>query len=389
MYAKTVYGIMYDSRVYFDHNATTPVDPLVADVVDSSTRDLFGNPSSIHKEGRSARAALDEARQDLALFLNCSPLEILFTASGSESNNLAIIGAANALKVKGSHLITSSVEHPSVLKTFQYLEKQGWRVSYLSVDSKGRLDLGELELSIEDDTVLISLMMANNETGVIFPVREAAAIARKRGVLFHSDAVQAAGKIDVDVSSLGLDMLSIAGHKLYAPKGIGALYVKEGLRLEPFVHGGGQEFGLRAGTENLPAIMGLAKAVSISRSILADESARLMQLKSYIKDGVKRIFPDIVFNGSLEEVLPNTLSLSFKGISAESLIMAFDLEGFSLSAGSACASGALKRSHVLCAMGLDEEAIDGTLRVSLGRGNTMEDAEGFLDTLNTILKRLN
>lgn len=380
--------MMHDSRVYFDHNATTPVDPQVADVVDKATRELFGNPSSIHKDGRRARRALDDARRDLSLVLNCNASEIFYTASGSESNNLAIIGAAYALKSKGSHLITSTVEHPSVLKTFQYLEKQGWRVSYLKVDSKGRLDLEDLELSITNDTILISLMMANNETGVIFPVKEATAIARKRGVLFHSDAVQAVGKIDVDVSSLGLDMLSIAGHKLYAPKGIGALYVKEGLKIEPLIHGGGQEFGLRPGTENLPAILGLASATAISKSILADESARLMELKTELKKGIERIFPGIVFNGFFEDSLPNTLSLSFKGISAESIIIAFDLEGFSLSAGSACSSGAISRSHVLSAMGLDEEVIDGTLRISLGRGNTMADVERFLEVLPTILNRL-
>ena len=380
--------MMHDSRVYFDHNATTPVDPRVAEVVDKATRELFGNPSSIHKDGRRARRALDDARRDLSLVLNCNASEIFYTASGSESNNLAIIGAAYALKSKGSHLITSTVEHPSVLKTFQYLEKQGWRVSYLKVDSKGRLDLEDLELSITNDTILISLMMANNETGVIFPVKEATAIARKRGVLFHSDAVQAVGKIDVDVSSLGLDMLSIAGHKLYAPKGIGALYVKEGLKIEPLIHGGGQEFGLRPGTENLPAILGLASATAISKSILADESARLMELKTELKKGIERIFPGIVFNGFFEDSLPNTLSLSFKGISAESIIIAFDLEGFSLSAGSACSSGAISRSHVLSAMGLDEEVIDGTLRISLGRGNTMADVERFLEVLPTILNRL-
>lgn len=380
--------MMHDSRVYFDHNATTPVDPRVAEVVDKATRELFGNPSSIHKDGRRARRALDDARRDLSLVLNCNTSEILFTASGSESNNLAIVGAAYALKSKGSHIITSTVEHPSVLKTFQYLEKQGWRVSYLQVDSKGRLDLDDLELSITDETTLISLMMANNETGVIFPVKEAAAIARERGVLFHSDAVQAVGKIDVDVLSLGLDMLSIAGHKLYAPKGIGALYVKEGLKIEPLIHGGGQEFGLRAGTENLPAILGLVSATAISKSILADESARLMELKTELKKGIERIFPDIVINGFFEDSLPNTVSLSFRGISAESIIIAFDLEGFSLSAGSACSSGAISRSHVLRAMGLDEEVIDGTLRISLGRGNTMADVERFLEVLPSILNRL-
>ena len=380
---------MHDSRVYFDHNATTPVDPQVAGVVDRATRELFGNPSSIHKEGRMARRALDDARRDLSLVLNCNASEIFFTASGSESNNLAIIGAATALKSKGSHLITSNVEHPSVLKTFKYLEKQGWRVSYLEVDEKGRLDLEALESLITDDTALVSIMMANNETGAIFPVKEAAAIAGKRGALFHSDAVQAAGKIDVDVQKLGLHMLSIAGHKIYAPKGIGALYIKEGLKVEPLIHGGGQESGLRAGTENLPAILGLASAASISKSVLAAESARLKEIKSYLIDGVERIFPEIVFNGFFEDSLPNTLSLSFKGISAESIIIAFDLEGFSLSAGSACASGAINRSHVLCAMGLNDETIDGTIRISLGRGNTMTDAERFLEVLPKILKRLN
>lgn len=381
--------MMDDSRVYFDHNATTHVDPQVADVVDKATRELFGNPSSIHKDGRSARRALDDARQDLSSFLNCNAGEILFTASGSESNNLAIIGAAYALKSKGSHIITSTVEHPSVLKTFQYLEKQGWRVSYLKVDSNGRLDLEDLELSITDETTLVSLMMANNETGVIFPVKEAAAITRKRGVLFHSDAVQAAGKIDVDVSSLGVDLLSVAGHKLYAPKGIGALYVKDGLKIQTLIHGGGQEFGLRAGTENLPGILGLASAADISKSILVAEAVRLTELKSYLKKGIERIFPDILLNGFFEDSLPNTLSVSFKGISAESLIIAFDLEGFSLSAGSACASGAISSSHVLAAMGLDDEVIAGTVRISLGRGNTKADVERFLDLLPSIINRLN
>lgn len=389
MYSSIVYGMMDDSRVYFDHNATTPVDPQVAHVVDKATRELFGNPSSIHKDGRKARKALDDARQDLSSFLNCNVREIFFTASGSESNNLAIIGAAYALKSKGTHLITSTVEHPSVLKTFQYLEKQGWKLSYLKVDSKGRLDLEDLESSITDDTSLVSLMMANNETGVIFPVKEAAAIARKRGVLFHSDAVQAVGKIDVDALNLGVDFLSIAGHKLYAPKGIGALYIKEGLKIKPLIHGGGQEFGLRAGTENLPGILGLAKATAISKSILAGESARLMDLKSYLKEGIERVVPDILFNSFFEDSLPNTLSVSFKGISAESFIIAFDLEGFSLSAGSACASGAISSSHVLVAMGLDDEVIAGTVRISLGRDNTKADVERFLDLLPTILTRLN
>jgi len=381
--------MMHDKRVYFDHNATTPVDPQVADVVDKAVRDIFGNPSSIHKDGRRARGALDEARQGMASFLSCKAAEIFFTASGSESNNLAIIGTAYALKSKGLHIITSTVEHPSVLKTYQYLEKQGWKVRYLDVDSRGQLDLAEYESSITDDTVLVSLMMANNETGVIFPIRKLAAIARENGVLFHSDAVQAVGKIDVDISELGIDLLSVAGHKFHAPKGVGVLYVREGLKIEPVIHGGGQELGLRAGTENLPSIMGLACAAAISNERLAAESERLLELTSCLMTGIKSIYPDIAINSDLEHKLPNTLSVSFKGISAESLIIAFDLEGFSLSAGSACASGAISRSHVLSAMGLDEETIDGTLRISLGRGNTMAEGERFLEVLPTILNRLN
>lgn len=381
--------MMHDKRVYFDHNATTPVDPQVADVVDKAVRDIFGNPSSIHKDGRRARSALDEARQGMASFLSCKAAEIFFTASGSESNNLAIIGTAYAFKSKGLQIITSTVEHPSVLKTFQYLEKQGWKVRYLDVDSRGQLDLAEYESSITNDTVLVSLMMANNETGVIFPIRKLAAIARENGVLFHSDAVQAVGKIDVDISDLGIDLLSVAGHKFHAPKGVGALYVREGLKIEPVIHGGGQELGLRAGTENLPGIMGLACAAAISTERLADESARLLELTSSLMAGIKSICPDIVINSDLEHKLPNTLSVSFKGISAESLIIAFDLEGFSLSAGSACASGAISSSHVLAAMGLDDEVIAGTLRISLGRGNSKTEVERFLDLLPSILNRLN
>ena len=375
-------------RVYFDYNATTPPDPQVIRVMETGQRDLFGNPSSIHREGCAAKRILDDARDQVSQFLGCASDEIIFTGSGSESNNLAIKGAIEGCRVKGSHIVTSLVEHPSVLKSFKYLEKKGWKVSYLPVDNKGLINLDELNSIVNNETILVSLILANNETGVVSPIKEAAAIAKEKGALFHTDAVQAIGKIPVNVDDLGVDLLSLAGHKFYGPKGAAALYVRKGVNIEAQIHGGGQESSLRAGTENIPAIMGLSEALKLVKAILPVEQEKLKGLRDLLATGIAGSVENISINGDKMEQLPNTLSASFHGVSAESLIMALDLEGFSLSAGSACASGAINPSHVLTAMGLDEEKIKGTIRISLGRWNTREDVERFLNILPSIIKRL-
>ena len=375
-------------RVYFDYNATTPPDPQVIRVMETGQRDIFGNPSSIHREGCAAKRILDDARDQVSQLLGCASDEIIFTGSGSESNNLAIKGFIEGCREKGSHIVTSLVEHPSVLKSVQYLEKKGWKVSYLPVDNKGLINLDELTSIVNNETILVSLILANNETGVVSPIKEAAAIAKEKGALFHTDAVQAIGKIPVNVDDLGVDLLSLAGHKFYGPKGAAALYVRKGVNIEAQIHGGGQESSLRAGTENIPAIMGLSEALKLVKAILPVEQEKLKGLRDLLATGIAGSVENISINGDKMEQLPNTLSASFHGVSAESLIMALDLEGFSLSAGSACASGAINLSHVLTAMGLDEEKIKGTIRISLGRWNTREDVERFLNILPSIIKRL-
>lgn len=375
-------------RVYFDYNATTPVDPAVAEAVTESISNVYGNPSSLHAEGCASKNRLDDGRESVASLINCLPSELIFTGSGSEANNLAIKGVAEALAGKGRHIISSTVEHPSVIKTLLYLEEKGWEISLLSVDKAGQIDLAELDLALRDDTVLVSLMLANNETGVLFPLADVAEMVHKRGALFHSDAVQAVGKVDVDVKALDLDLLSLAGHKFYAPKGIGALYVRKGLELSPLVHGGGQELGRRAGTESLSGIAALAEAASIAKSKIPVESERIGAMRDSLKAGLKKNLDGVIFNAEDSPLLPNTLSVSFCGVSAESLLISLDLEGFAVSAGSACSSGALSGSPVLIAMGLDKAVIEGTLRISLGRWTTGEDVERFLKVLPPIIERL-
>ncbi len=374
-------------RIYFDYNATTPVDPRVAEAVSTALKNVYGNPSSGHGEGRAAMQLLEESREKVAGLINCRPDEIVFTGSGSESNNLAIKGVAEAFCGKPAHFITSKVEHPSVLNVFDYLEKKGFDITCLDVDRLGLPSSDALRSALRDDTVLVSIMMANNETGALLPVKELAAVAKERDVLFHTDAVQAVGKVPVDVKALDVDFLSLAGHKFYAPKGVGALYVRKGLKLEPLVHGGGQELGRRGGTENLPGISGLAEASEIAQANVTTEQNRLRELVSYLRESLAASF-NVVFNNDENSSLPNTINAAFMGISGESLLMALDLEGIAISAGSACSSGALKASHVLSAMGLDEETIRGTVRISLGRWSSRDEADRLLELLGRIVPRL-
>lgn len=375
-------------RIYFDYNATTPVDPQVAGAVSSCLASVYGNPSSIHAEGRTSHVFIDEARENVAGLLNCDPSEIIFTGCGSESNNTAIKGVAGKYEKKGRHIVTSRVEHPSILRTLDYLAEKGWKITYLDVDAKGNIDLEGLSASIGSETVLVSLMMANNETGCLFPIKKAAAIAHEKGVIFHTDAVQAVGKIHVDVNDLGVDLLSLAAHKFYGPKGVGALYAKKTIELAPLIHGGGQEFGKRGGTENLGGISGMSAAAVLVRKNLNEEMNKIKGLTDYLKCELKDKIKNIVFLPDHENKLSNTLCIGFRGLSGESLLMALDLEGIAVSAGSACSSGALSPSHVLTAMGIDDTLVNSAIRISLGRWSSRDEIDAFLKILTKIVDQL-
>jgi len=371
-----------------DHNATTPLHPEALDAMLPFLKDNFGNPSSIHWAGRGVKKYIDEAREKVASLLNADPSEIVFTGGGSEGDNLAIKGVANVLKKKSNHIITTQVEHPAVLTTCQYMEKRGCKVTYLPVDHDGVIDLDDLRDSITKKTVLISIMYANNETGTLFPVKEAGEIAADNGIIFHTDAVQAVGKIPIDTKDMKVNLLSLSGHKLYGPKGIGCLYVKKGTPLVPLIHGGHQEGGRRAGTENIPGIVGLGKACEIVNRDMESQSKHITKLRDRLYKGIIDKLDHVKLNGHTINRIPNTLNLSFEFIEGESLLLNLDLEGIAVSSGSACTSGSLKPSHVLTAMDITPEIAQGSLRFSLGLGNTEEDVEYVLGVLPEIVNRL-
>lgn len=375
-------------RIYMDHNATTPIHPQVLEAMMPFFREEFGNASSIHWAGRQVKKHLDEAHEQVASLLHASPEEILFTGCGTESDNMAIKGVALAQKDKGRHIITSQVEHHAVLHTCQFLETWGWEVTYLPVDGEGMLDLEELRRAIRADTVLISLMFANNETGTLFPVRQIGEIAREKKITFHTDAIQAVGKAPIDLQSLPVDILSLSGHKLYAPKGIGAQYIRRGTKCAPLIHGGGQERSRRAGTENIPYIAGLGKACELARRDLALRRNQLQALRDRLEQGIRGSIPEVKLNGHSTERLPNTLNMSFLFIEGESLLLNLDLEGIAVSSGSACTSGSLEPSHVLLAMGIPHEIAQGAIRFGLGYTNTEEDVDEVLRVLPGIVQRL-
>jgi len=371
-------------RIYLDHNATTPLDHEVRELMTACLQDgYFGNPSSIYREGKKARFAVDAARRSIARMLNCTARRLVFTGGGSESNNLAIKGTAFAGANGKNHIVTSSIEHPSVLAPCKWLESHGYRVTYLAVDEDGRIDPDDLAASITDRTCLVTLMSANNETGTLQPVAELASIARERSVLFHTDAVQAAGKVPVDVEELGADLLSISGHKLHGPKGVGALYVRKGIKLEPVVSGGGQEWGLRAGTENLIGIVGFGKAADLAVQNL-QEMDRVRRLRDRLEKGILKIIPGARVNSHPGERLPNTLNVTLPGLRGESVVLALDQKGVALSSGSACRSGSPKPSHALLAMGLSEEDAHCALRFSLGRENNTDEIDRTLSILEDV-----
>lgn len=376
-------------QVYLDNNATTPIDEEVFKAMEPFIKDNWGNPSSIHFAGRGPREAIDNAREQVAKFLNCDTSEVVFTSSGSEGDNMAIKGIAfsKAAKKKGNHIITTRVEHPAVLATIKYLEKEGFDVTYLNVDKDGLLSIKELEDAITDKTILISVMYANNDTGVIFPIKEIGAIARKNKIVFHTDAVQASGKLPLDVKDLNVDLLTISAHKVYGPKGVGALYVRKGVRVTPLIHGGHHERNRRAGTENTSGIVGFGRAVEIAASKMEPENKRLSALRDKIEEALMEL-PYVSRNGHKDKRLPNTSNLSFEYIEGEGLLLSMDMVGIAASSGSACTSGSLESSHVLLAMGVPVEISHGSLRFSLGRFTTEEDVDYLIEQMPAIVNRI-
>jgi len=372
--------------VYFDHAATTPVDPLVLEAMLPYFSEHYGNPSELHRLGREARAAVEAARAQVAAVLGAGEKEIVFTAGGTESDNLALFGSL--ARYQPGHLIVSAIEHPAVMEAARALNRLGWAVDFVPVDGDGIVDLDAYEQAFRDDTRLVSVMFANNVVGSVQPVATLARIAHERGALFHTDAVQAVGSVPVDVAELGVDMLSLSGHKLYGPKGIGALYVKRGTRLQPIVHGGGHERRLRSGTENVPGIVGLGVAMTIAAEQLPEVRPRLERLRDKLAAGVIERIPEVTYLGHPTERLPGNVSFSVRYVEGESMLLQLDSRGFMVSSGSACASGSLEPSHVVLALGLGAEEAHGSMRISLGRENTEEEADAFLEAFPLIVDKL-
>ncbi|GAB4350050.1 MAG: cysteine desulfurase NifS [Candidatus Abyssubacteria bacterium] len=375
-------------RVYLDHNATAPMNPEVLSAMMPFFEQKFGNASSIHSFGREAGEAVAVAREQVAALIGAEPANIVFTSGGTESDNLAVKGIAYANEKKGKHIITSQIEHHAVLNTCKYLEKRGFEVTYLNVDTYGKVDLDQLRDSIRKDTILISVMHGNNEIGTVQDIEAIGAIAAEKGVYFHTDAVQTCGKLPVDVSGAKASLLSMSAHKMYGPKGVGALYVRKGTRLIPLQHGGHHESNRRAGTENVPGIVGLGKACEIARATMAQSSPRMAELRDHLQKELVERIEDTVVNGHPTDRLPNTLNICFRYVEGESMIMMLDMKGIAVSSGSACTSGSLDPSHVLLAIGLSHEIAHGSLRFSLGVGTTREEIDYVAQTLPEIVDRL-
>lgn len=379
---------MADRFVYLDHAATTSVRPEVLEAMLPYFSEKYANPSSIYSMAQESKAAIDNAREKVAAAIGANPQELYFTSGGTEADNWAIKGVAYKNRDKGRHIITTSIEHHAVLHTCQYLEKEGFDVTYLPVDEKGFVSPSQVEDAIRDDTVLISIMYANNEIGTIQPIEEIGTIAKEHGIPLHTDAVQAVGNIHIDVEKLGIDLLSMSAHKFYGPKGVGALYVRKGVNLEPYIHGGAQERGKRASTENVPGIVGMGKAIELAASNIDSYNKKLLELRDMTIDGILAKIPYVRLNGDREKRLPGNVNFSFEFIEGESLLLLLDMAGICASSGSACTSGSLDPSHVLIAIGLPHEIAHGSLRLSFGWDNTREDVEYLLEVLPNIVKRL-
>jgi cysteine desulfurase len=376
-------------RIYLDHNATTPPHAEVVDAVSRTMRDIIGNPSSVHAFGQEARAALETARAEVATLIGASPSELVFTAGGSEADNFALRGVAFALEgSERREIVSSAIEHEAVLNTARALARRGWTFTLLPVGPSGIVEPEALEAAISGRTALVSVMHANNEIGTIQPIERLARIAHEHGAVMHTDAVQSVGKIPVDAHGLGVDLLSLAGHKFYGPKGTGALWIRRGTRLAPFLTGGRQERNRRAGTENLPGLVGLGVAAAVASRDQAREAERVGMLRDRLEQGILERVPGTAVNGTADARVPNTANISFDRIEAESLLIALDLEGIAVSTGSACSSGTLEPSHVLKAMGLGASRAQSSLRFSLGRGNTDADVDRVLDVLPGAVEKL-
>ncbi|OIO80598.1 MAG: cysteine desulfurase NifS [Candidatus Omnitrophica bacterium CG_4_8_14_3_um_filter_43_15] len=377
-----------DKLIYFDNNATTPVALKVFKAMEPFYKDEYGNASSIHAKGRPARLAIDKARHAIASLIGASDEDIIFTSGGTESDNIAIKGAVLANSSKGNHIITSKTEHSAVLATCKFMEKNGFTVTYLPVNKYGMVLPDDLKNAITEKTVLVTIMHANNETGTINPIKELAAIAKEKKVLFHTDAVQSFGKLDTDAGNLGVDLLSVSAHKIHGPKGVGALYVKKGVKITPLTHGGHHERKLRAGTENVPGIIGFAKAAELISVDRENKNQALTNLRNRLHNGISEKINNVYLNGHPTQRLPGTLNLSFRYIEGESIMLNLDMQGVCVSTGSACTSGTLEPSHVLTAMGVAVDIAQGSIRFSLSDINTQSEVDYCISILPEIIKRL-
>lgn len=376
-------------RIYLDHSATTPVDPEVATLMMTYYTEKYGNPSSVHSFGREAKQALEEARRQVAELIGATPQEVTFTSGGTEADNLAILGTAEAMRKKGRHLITSAIEHHAVLETCEYLAKNGFELTVIPVDSEGIVSAEDVRQAIRPDTIIISVMHANNEVGAIQPITELGKLAKEHGITFHVDAVQSLGKIPINVKEMNIDLLTVSSHKIYGPKGVGALYVRKGVRLVPLAHGGSQEKKRRSGTENTPGIIGFGKACELIGKRMAEEAELQTKLRDKLMNGIQERIEFVKVNGPLgEKRLSNNVNVSIRFVEGESLLLSLDMLGIAASSGSACTSGSLDPSHVLLAMGLVHEIAHGSLRFSLGRQNTEEEIDYVLEQLPKIVERL-
>ncbi len=377
-----------NKKIYMDNAATTPVKKEVLDEMIPYFTELYGNPSSVYELGRKSKMAIEDSRGRVAAQIGANDREIFFTGSGSEADNWAIKGVAYANKDKGNHIITTKIEHHAVLHTCEYLEKNGFEVTYLSVDEDGLIDIEELKSSIKENTILVSIMFANNEIGTIQPIEEIGKITKEKGIYFHTDAVQAIGHVKIDVDKMNIDLLSMAAHKFYGPKGIGALYIRRGVKIDPLISGGAQERNRRAGTENVPFIVGMAKAIELAYEDMEESNARLIKLRNRLMDKIEENIPYVRLNGHREKRLPGNVNYSFRFIEGESLLLSLDMKGIAASSGSACTSGSLDPSHVMLSIGLSHEVAHGSLRLSLGDFNTEEEVDYVVESLVPIVDRL-
>ncbi len=375
-------------KVYLDNAATTALSPRVLEAMLPYFTQYYGNPSSVHAFGREAKQGLDKARDQVAKALHCDPSEVIFTGCGTESDNTVLLGVAQRYGDKGKHIITTNVEHHAILHTCEYLEKQGYSVTYLPVDQDGLVTAEQVAAAIRPDTILVSIMFANNEVGTIMPIQEIGAVCKEKGVLFHTDAVQAVGHIPVDVQAMHIDMLSLSAHKFHGPKGVGALYCRKGIRLPSYIMGGAQERGRRAGTENVAGIVGLGAAIQLATEQLEENRAKMTALRDRLMTGIQARISEVKLNGHPTNRLPNNVNFSFKYIEGESILLMLDMNGIAASSGSACTSGSLDPSHVLLALGLPHEIAHGSVRLTLGDETTEEDIDYTIDVLEKTVARL-